>query len=190
MKKMIFVLVIGLAIALPTSLFAATSYMLVKATYPILLSGAKYTLEDLPVLNYQGNTYVPLKAFGEIMDASVEWNEAKRQVEISNYPYMIENNAFRNVTVTGSGGEYTIKGEGRIFEANMNYLVTDGHTVLLDRVMMLKDGAPAWAAFTLEISIPASQQPDVGLLTLQLYESSAKDGSKINRFNVPLEIFR
>ncbi len=190
MKKMIFVLVIGLAVALPTSLFAATSYMLVKAAYPILLSGAKYTLEDLPVLNYQGNTYVPLKAFGEIMDANVEWNESKRQVEISDYPYMVENNAFRNVTVTGSGGEYTIKGEGRIFEANMNYLVTDGHTVLLDKFMTLKEGAPAWAAFTLEISIPESQQPDVGLLTLQIYESSAKDGSKINRFNVPLEIFR
>jgi hypothetical protein len=36
----------------------------------------------LPLLNYQGNTYVPLKAVGDVLEANVKWNEHFKRVEI------------------------------------------------------------------------------------------------------------
>ncbi|MHA0857983.1 DUF3221 domain-containing protein [Paenibacillus sp. CMAA1364] len=101
-----------------------------------------------------------------------------------------DNNAFRNVKATGSKGKYTITGEGRVFEATMNYAVSDGHNYLLENFMTLDMGAPEWSAFTLEIQISEHMLPTNGTLMLELFELSAKDGSVIHLLAIPLESFQ
>jgi hypothetical protein len=101
-----------------------------------------------------------------------------------------ENKAFRNVKVTGSMGKYTITGEARVFEATMNYAVSDGHNYLVEDFITVDMGAPEWSPFTLEINIPKEKLPVNGTLMLELFEYSAEDGSVINSFNIPLESFQ
>lgn len=167
-----------------------TTYTLTEATYPIIVNGVAYSDQSLPMLNYKGSTYVPLRSVGDLLGASVTWNEEQRRVYIrSNGAPLPCNNAFCNVSVNGSGGKYIISGEARVFEAVMNYAVEDGHNYLLEDSYMLSAGAPAWAPFAIELDIPPEQQPVNGTLTFELFEYSAKDGSRINVLALPLETF-
>jgi hypothetical protein len=193
-------LLAGSVLMFTISSFAATvkHYMLVESSYPIYVNGQTYTSTDLPVLNYNGSTYIPMRAVGEVLGASVHWNEALRRAEIQygagaegQAPVSgIENSAFRNVTATGSNGKYIVKGEARVFEAAMSYAVSDGHYYLFEKHHYLNEGAPEWSAFTLNIEIPKEQWPVNGTLMVELYEYSAKDGSKINIVALPLESFK
>jgi hypothetical protein len=176
--------------ALPT--FAATmKYMLVKATYPIYVNNTEYKSPQLPILNYAGNTYIPMKAIGELLGGTVQWNDELKRAEI--YFGGVEpkeNNAFRNIKASGVNGKYTVTGEGRVFEAVMSYALTDGHTYLLEKTYQLNEGGPAWSAFTLDIQLATDKLPVNGTLSVELFEYSAKDGSKINIITVPLESFK
>lgn len=100
---------------------------------------------------------------------------------------VLENNAFRNIEVTGKDGKYIVTGEGRVFEATMNYAVSDGHVYFVEDFYTLPEGAPSWSPFTLEISIPKDELPVNGTVMLELFELSAKDGSPVNILFVPLE---
>jgi hypothetical protein len=102
----------------------------------------------------------------------------------------VENKAFRNIKITGSKGKYTITGEARVFEATMNYAVSDGHNYLVEDFLTLDMGAPEWSAFTLDINIPEEKLPVNGTLILEIFEYSAEDGSVINSLNIPLESFQ
>lgn len=102
----------------------------------------------------------------------------------------IESTAFRNITVSGENGEYVVNGEARVFEAVFFYAVEEGHEYLIEETKMTaNEGAPAWSPFQLKISIAEDQLPINGILTLELYEKSAKDGSVINESFVKLEEF-
>lgn len=175
--------------ALP-SWAASVKYTLLKVTYPIFVNNSEYTNTELPMLNYEGNTYIPMRAVGDLLGATVQWNADQKRAEIY-YDGVepTENNAFRNIKASGSSGIYKITGEARIFEANMSYAVSDGHTYILEKNYQLKAGAPAWSAFTLDIVIPKEKQPVNGTLSLELFEYSAKDGSRVNILTVPLESF-
>lgn len=179
----------ALMLAMPT-MAATVKYTLTEATYPIEVNGSAYADPQLPVLNYKGSTYIPLRAVGDVLGASVTWNEAKKKVEIrSGEGQAPQNNAFRGIVVSGKGGQYTVTGEGRVFEATMSYAVEDGHYYLIEKNVQLDDGAPAWSPFKLDIAIPKHQLPSNGALTLELFEYSAKDGTRINVLSVPLETF-
>jgi hypothetical protein len=165
-------------------------YTLIEAAYPIEVNGSTYENSQLPILNYQSNTYIPLRAVGDLLGSNVTWNPVLKRVEIRNGDgQSAQNNAFRNVRVSGTDGHYTVTGEGRVFEATMNYAVEDGHDYLLENFYTLDEGAPAWSTFTLNIVIPQKQLPENGTLTLELFEYSAKDGTRINTLSVPLETF-
>lgn len=167
-----------------------TAYTLSEATYPVEVNGSVYTGQGLPVLTYKGNTYVPLRAMGDMLGASVAWNDKLGKVVISSGAAITPcNNAFCDVKVTGSAGHYTVTGKGRVFEGVMQFAVEDGHDYLLEGHQQLEEGAPAWAPFSLEITIPSEQLPANGTLTLELFENSAKDGSRINELSIPLETF-
>ncbi|MCR2806385.1 Gmad2 immunoglobulin-like domain-containing protein [Paenibacillus soyae] len=166
-----------------------TTYTLTEASYEVEVNGAAYFDPELPVLNYKGNTYVPLRSVGDLLGANVAWDAAQRKVVIQSNGEHLCNDAFCNVKVSGSGGQYTVTGEARVFEAVMNYAVEDGHDYVLEDFHMLDEGAPAWSPFTLELDIPPDKLPDNGTLMLELFEYSAKDGSKINVISVPLETF-
>ncbi|SFE49273.1 Copper amine oxidase N-terminal domain-containing protein [Paenibacillus catalpae] len=165
-----------------------TTYSLTEAGYPIEVNGTVYTGQGLPVLNYKGNTYVPLRAVGDMLGASVAWNNKLGKVVISSELAPC-NSAFCDVKVSGSGGHYTVSGKGRVFEAVMQYAVEDGHNYLLEGHQMLNEGAPAWSPFSLDIILPPEQLPSNGTLMLELFEYSAEDGSRINALSIPLETF-
>jgi len=84
-KGYIISFICGAVIFSATSVFAEPiqQYLLTKISYPILINGAEYTNPDLPVLNYEGNTYVPVKSIGDILGVNVNWNHQLNRVEIS-----------------------------------------------------------------------------------------------------------
>jgi hypothetical protein len=178
--------------AIPAVASSVQQYVLTKAAYPIVVNGSELNNPELPVLNYEGNTYIPMRAVGEVLGAEVSWNEALKRAEIrygEGTPAQ-QNTAFRKVKVMGEGGVYTVTGEARVFEAVMQYAVSDGHNYLIENFHTLSEGAPAWSAFTLKLSVPQEKLPENGTLTLELFEYSAKDGSIVNILFVPLESFR
>jgi hypothetical protein len=95
------------------------------------------------------------------------------------------NQRFRNVTVQKvKENTYTIEGEGQIFEANFGWVVEDGHNEIQEGHQMTDAGAPEWGkfSFTIEVQKPS---PNASL-TLILFETSAKDGSRVHELAVPL----
>jgi uncharacterized protein YceK len=101
-----------------------------------------------------------------------------------------ENTAFRNIEVIGKNGEYTVSGEARVFEATFFYTVDDGHDYIIDETLVkAKEGAPTWSPFEITISILEGNLPDNGVLNINIYERSAKDGSKSNLYYMPLQRF-
>ena len=59
-------------------------YLLTPASYPVIVDGQELNDPNYPVLNYEGTTYLSLKKTAEALDADLNWNEEKRQVEINN----------------------------------------------------------------------------------------------------------
>lgn len=96
------------------------------------------------------------------------------------------NRRFRDVTVQRVGeNDFRIKGEGQIFEANFGWIVEDGHHELKKGFEMTDAGAPAWGKFNFTIEVE-KQRPN-SALTLVLYETSAKDGSRQHELPMPLK---
>jgi Intracellular proteinase inhibitor/Immunoglobulin-like domain of bacterial spore germination len=102
----------------------------------------------------------------------------------------LKNNSFRKIHFTGTDGEYKVSGEARVFEASFAYLVTDGHEVFVEGHDQTSEGAPAWAPFSFEITIPEEDLPINGTLMLELFYYSPKDGEKTDILAVPLESFQ
>ncbi|GIP40378.1 hypothetical protein J31TS4_36580 [Paenibacillus sp. J31TS4] len=194
MKKFVLGLAAGAVLTAVTPAVAQTvqQYLLVAPTYPVVLQGERYASEELPALNYNGSTYLPVSALAEAGIAEVRWEENAQQVEVTAAGRQPEhaNTAFRVMEVSGKNGKYTVKGQARVFEGVMHYAVSDGHDYLLDRHRQLEGGAPAWASFELQLDIPADKLPGNGTLMLELYEESGKDGSRVHELAVPLEQFR
>lgn len=96
------------------------------------------------------------------------------------------NKRFRNVTVEKTGNnKYKIEGEGQIFEANFGWVVEDGHNELLKGHQMTDAGAPEWGKFSFTIEVK-KERPN-STLTLVLFESSAKDGSRQHELPIVLD---
>jgi S1-C subfamily serine protease len=68
-----------LFIAIPVTAYGA-SYTLVSANYPINVNGENTGIQ---ALNYQGTTYLPLRSISEAVGVPIEWNSAKKSVEIT-----------------------------------------------------------------------------------------------------------
>lgn len=189
MKKLLTGVLIGASLTFSTTMFANSvkEYRLVEATYPIEVNTQEYDNADLPVLNYEGSTYVPLKSISDNLKTTVSWNENKKRVEIRD---AYENNAFRIHEITGSDGNYTITGEASVWEASFMYAVSDGHDYLVEDFTTASNGAPSWGEFSIDISIPEEQLPVNGTLSIEIWEESAKDGSRLHELSLPLESFR
>ncbi|MDW7668934.1 MAG: Gmad2 immunoglobulin-like domain-containing protein [Bacillota bacterium] len=187
-KGLILGIVIGATLMFPVSSFASsiTEFILVNAQYPIIVDDNLYEGE-LPIPNYEGSTYVPLRTMSELLDVNIFWNETLRQVEIS-HDDSVENQAFRNITVSGSNGNYVVTGEARVYEATIQYEVEDGHYIFLEGSVNANEGALDWGTFNININIPEEDLPRYGTLMLILFEESADDGSRVNELPVVLEI--
>ena len=94
-----------------------------------------------------------------------------------------ENESFRNMTITKTGqGQYTIKGEARVNEANVRFVVTDGDKTLANSFVTASTGAPEWGSFSIDLKLDPSAKSPV----LSLFEESAATGQRIHELNIPL----
>jgi hypothetical protein len=61
---------------------AIQEYICYIADYSVIINGEEYTHPDLPILNYQGNTYAPLRSVLEAAGLEVNWNGELREASI------------------------------------------------------------------------------------------------------------
>ena len=96
------------------------------------------------------------------------------------------NERFKDVTVMQVGADkFVVEGKAQVFEANISWVVEDGHNEVKKGFDMANAGAPAWGNFKFEIKV-GKQRPN-STLTLILFESSAKDGSRQHELSILLE---
>ncbi|MEO6541882.1 MAG: Gmad2 immunoglobulin-like domain-containing protein [Ferruginibacter sp.] len=100
-------------------------------------------------------------------------------------PKIYANARFKDVVVEQTGDhKFLIKGKAQVFEANISWVVEDGHEELKKGFQMTDAGAPAWGNFTFSIDVQKKRQNST--LTLILFESSAKDGSRQHELPISL----
>ncbi|MFA4132426.1 MULTISPECIES: Gmad2 immunoglobulin-like domain-containing protein [unclassified Brevibacillus] len=95
------------------------------------------------------------------------------------------NDIFRNVTVKKTAQDtYEIKGQASVFEAVLNYVVEDGHNELAQGSVQASTAAPDWGDFTHTLKVKKAEPNST--LTLILFETSMKDGSRRMELIIPL----
>ena len=100
-------------------------------------------------------------------------------------PKTYSNKRFKDVTVQRIGQDtFLVRGQGQIFEANFNWIVEDGHEELKKGFQMTDAGAPEWGKF--EFGINVQKKSKNSTLTLILFESSPKDGSRQYELSITL----
>lgn len=145
MKKIVTGIVIGVGLTMTTSVFADSikEYILTKVQYPLLVNGFEYKNAELPVLNYDGNTYVPLKAVGDVLGAEVTWNQGLKRVEINDKSQVttpvatkeaVSNTEYEAIMIDGKMYGYnTFSGESSIYPylANFYQVNIDGKPTIV-----------------------------------------------------------
>jgi Immunoglobulin-like domain of bacterial spore germination len=120
------------------------------------------------------------KTFPETLQVK---KEAKPEVPL---PKTYSNKRFKDVTVERVGQDtFLVRGQGQIFEANFNWVVEDGREELKKGFQMTDAGAPEWGKF--EFTIPVHKKRENSTLTLILFESSPKDGSR--QYELPITLY-
>lgn len=95
------------------------------------------------------------------------------------------NKRFRDVTVDMvAENKFRLQGKGQIFEATFSWVVEDGHEELKSGFNMTDAGAPEWGKFDFIIDVQKKRENST--LTLIIFESSAKDGSRQYELSIPL----
>jgi hypothetical protein len=96
------------------------------------------------------------------------------------------NERFKDVVVQKTGEHtFLVTGKGQIFEASFSWVIEDGHDELLQGHQMTDAGAPAWGNFSFTLDIQKEQENST--LTLILFESSPKDGSR--QYELPIVLY-
>lgn len=118
---------------------------------------------------------------------STDTSEAQDEDEtvLSPAPKAYANERFREMSVRKDGdNRFTISGKGQLFEASFGWVVEDGHNELTKGFASTDAGAPEWGNF--EFSVEVQKQRPNSTLTLVLFETSAKDGSRQHELAIPL----
>lgn len=100
-------------------------------------------------------------------------------------PKTYSNKRFKDVTVQKTGeNTYQIEGMAQIFEANFGWVVEDGHMELKKGNQMTDAGAPEWGNF--KFSVDVKKLRPNSHMTMILFETSAKDGSRQHELPIAL----
>ncbi|NWQ43705.1 hypothetical protein MLOOGBEN_23685 [Bacillus sp. EB106-08-02-XG196] len=108
-------------------------------------------------------------------------DDGNDQEQVDNKQY--QNEVFKEVTLSKSNGEVTVKGKARVFEGVFQYAVISG-TEILQENHYQTDGAPAWGSFEITIDKELLTKEEV---SFELFVYSAKDGSKTDILTIPLK---
>jgi hypothetical protein len=101
-------------------------------------------------------------------------------------PKIYFNKRFKDVTVEKIAKDrFLIRGQAQIFEANFSWIVEDGREELKKGFQMTDAGAPEWGKFEFAIDVPKKRENST--LTLILFESSPKDGSR--QYELPITLY-
>lgn len=110
---------------------------------------------------------------------------ATKTVAMENQPEIYSNQRFRGVTVTKTdSGSFSIQGQAQVFEANFGWSVQAREKELMSGYVTSDAGAPAWGNFSFPLDIKKELRSSA--LTLILYESSARDGSRQHQLKIAL----
>lgn len=95
------------------------------------------------------------------------------------------NEAFRNISLDSLSDEtISVSGEARVFEGTLYYYLRQGKEESDDEFVTASAGAPEWGKFNFTIN-PVIYKKDEHLY-LYLFESSAKDGSRIHELKIKI----
>ncbi len=112
-------------------------------------------------------------------------NQPKKETTEVSAPKTFSNERFKNVEVSKiTEDSFAISGKARVFEAVFNWVLKEGDKEIKSGYKMTEAGAPEWGDFVFGITIPARAD---STLRLVLFESSAKDGSRISELTLPLK---
>ena len=70
---------------LMASVSFAANYTAIQAGFKIFVNGAEFKPSN-PAVVIDGRTYLPLRAIGDALGVKVNWNDAKKQVEVGEPP--------------------------------------------------------------------------------------------------------
>ena len=79
---------------------------------------------------------------------------------------------------------FRVKGKAQVFEANLSWVIEDGHEELKKGFQTTSAGAPEWGEF--EFTVNVEKKRPNSTLSLILFESSAKDGSRQHELPIVL----
>lgn len=109
----------------------------------------------------------------------------EQEAQVPATPRQYANTRFKEVTVQKLNENiFRVKGKGQIFEASFGWVVEDGHQELKEGYQMTDAGAPEWGRFDFTLQVEKTR-PDA-TLTLVLFETSAKDGSRQHELPIVL----
>lgn len=98
-----------------------------------------------------------------------------------------QNAVFRDVNVTGSSGNYLVKGKTRA--TTFFFTVEDGHNQLItEQTQTTANMDTVWRPFAIQLNIPRAKLPANGSLLLNLYERSM-EGKILNNYPLLLQRF-
>ncbi|NGY37082.1 sporulation protein [Flavobacterium sp. XN-5] len=96
------------------------------------------------------------------------------------------NERFRQVTVEKVGeNKFRLQGQAQVWEANISWVIEDGHNELKSGFTTADAGAPEWGNFDFTIEI--EKKDNYSTLILILFEESAEDGSRKHELPIPLK---
>ena len=117
---------------------------------------------------------------------SSDSGKAESQADTSQFPKAYSNERFKEVSIARiADHKFQLKGKAQVFEATFSWVIEDGYEELQKGSQMTNAGAPEWGEFS--FTVEAEKKRDNSTLTLILFESSPKDGSR--QYELPIMLY-
>ncbi|MFC7321190.1 BsuPI-related putative proteinase inhibitor [Halobacillus campisalis] len=123
---------------------------------------------------------------GETSSGSEEAEELDEELETSQGD---NEEAFRDLTLEGENGSYTVSGEVNAIDGQFFYMVEDGHNLLIEEeAVQVEDPGAEWSSFKTEVTIPEEDLPNRGALIMTMFNKD-EEGQPTQMNFVPLDNF-
>ncbi|MCR8845233.1 Gmad2 immunoglobulin-like domain-containing protein [Paenibacillus sp. SC116] len=126
------------------------------------------------------------KAVNKLIMPIAKEAQSHKEVQKPKQDKVVKNDAFRNMSEVKLSEQYVIKGEGRLFEGNYNYVVKQGSKVIAKGFGTASKGGPEWGTFAQTITVPVSKTSKQQPLTVELFEMDMESGKQVNKVVVDL----